>query len=440
MAGMLSKIDKFFSYDIWHKHNLKGYKAKLYFYLRIIVISIRGYLEDRIGLRASALTFYTLLSVVPVLALLFGIAHGFGLKTVLINQLKRSLEGHEEIVDYVVEFANSMLQNTQGGWLAGIGIIVLFWSVIKVLWNIELSFNFIWQVKKQRNYIRMITDYLAIIILGPILVILAGSISIFITKEVSQLSSEVSVLESFSTFIVILLNLSPYIIIWILLTLLYMVMPFTNVKFKSAFIAALIAGTSFQLVQWAYIHFQIGVSGYNAVYGSFAAFPMLLVFLQISWTIVLVGAKLSFAYQNVGNFEFEKDIQAMSYFNKQLACISALHFIVKTFESGDKPKSIADIVQKFDAPYNLIRYIVDTLSECNLIAETEMEDRVVYLPTSDIHKLKLSDVIIKLNDHGPQYIPFNDRKIVPQLRKKMQNIHEELNLSENNILIMDLKS
>ena len=156
MSSIIAKIEKYFSYDIWHvsNHKLKKKKGIVIFYLRVISLSIRGYVEDRIGIRASALTFFTLLSVVPVLAMGIAIAQGFGIKEILIEQLKMSLEGHEEVFDYVVAFADSMLKNTKGGWIAGIGTVVLLWSVIKVLWNIENSFNFIWQVKKQRSYIR----------------------------------------------------------------------------------------------------------------------------------------------------------------------------------------------------------------------------------------------------------------------------------------------
>ena len=440
MSSLIAKIEKYFSYDIWHvsNHKLKKKKGIVIFYLRVISLSIRGYVEDRIGIRASALTFFTLLSVVPVLAMGIAIAQGFGIKEILIEQLKMSLEGHEEVFDYVVAFADSMLKNTKGGCIGGIGTVVLLWSVIKVLWNIENSFNFIWQVKKQRSYIRKLSDYLSIIIVAPILVVLAGSISIFISTQISKLSTEVTIMESFSPFIVILLKVSPFVIIWILLTLLYMVMPNTVVKFKSAFIASVIAGSTFQLVQWGYIHFQVGVSQYNAIYGSFAAFPLFLVFLQISWLIVLFGAEISYAYQNVSDYEFEKDIKSLSFYNRRLACISVLYVIVKSLEKGEKPRTIPDIVERFGAPFKLVSYVLETLVACELIAETEMEHGVVYLPTSDIYKLDLYFVITKLNDLGTSNIPFDENHLVSGINKKLQNIRKELKLSKHNVLIKDL--
>lgn len=440
MLNLAIKIQRFFEYDIWHvsRQNLSKQKSKLIFYLRVLVLSIRGYVEDRVGIRASALTFFTLLSVVPALAMGFGIAQGFGVKVILQNQLKDSLEDHEEVFNYILNFANSMLDNTKGGWLAGIGIVVLLWSVIKVIWNIESSFNHIWQVKKPRKFIRKLSDYLSLIVVAPIMMVLSGSISIYISTQLKRLSSESHLVESIGPAIIFLLNLSPFILIWTLLTLLYMVMPNTNVRFKSAFIAAIIAGSVFQLVQWGYIHFQIGVSQYNAVYGSFAAFPLFLIFLQIAWLIVLFGAEISYSHQNVGNYEYEKDIKNLSSYNIRLACLAVLHSIVKAFEKGEKAKSVSCIVENFGAPLKLVKQVTEKLIASGLIAETEIDNQIVYLPSSDIHKMDLSYVLTKLSDFGSGNIPFDKNEPIGNFNKKLQQLRKELKASKQNVLIKDV--
>jgi membrane protein len=440
MLNLAIKIQRFFEYDIWHmsKKNLSKNKSILIFYLRVLVLSIRGYVEDQVGIRASALTFFTLLSVIPTLAMGFGIAQGFGARIILQNQLKNSLEGHEEVYNYIITFTNSMLENTKGGWLAGIGIVVLLWSVIKVIWNIESSFNHIWQVTKPRKFIRKLSDYLSLIVVAPIVVVLSGSISIFILTTLRKLSNESEVVESIGPAIVFLLNLTPFILIWSLLTLLYMVMPNTNVKFKSAFIAAVIAGSVFQLVQWGYIHFQVGVSKYNAIYGSFAAFPLLLVFLQIAWLIVLFGAEISYSHQNVNNYEYEKDIKNLSSHNTRLACLAVLHAIVIAFEKGEQAKSVDSMAIQFGAPFNLVRRITDKLVESGLIAETEIDNRGVFLPSSDIHKMDLSLVLTKLSDYGSGTIPFDKSESVRSFNKKIQQLRKELKSSSHNVLIKDI--
>ncbi len=440
MLNLAIKIQRFFEYDIWHisRQNLSKRKSKLVFYLRVLVLSIRGYLEDRVGIRASALTFFTLLSVIPTLAMGFGIAQGFGVKKILQNQLKDSLEGHEEVFNYIISFADSMLENTRGGWLAGIGIVLLLWSVIKVIWNIENSFNHIWQVKKPRKFIRKLSDYLSLIVLAPIMLVLSGSISIFISTQLKKISGENLVFDSIGPAIVFLINLSPFILIWILLTLLYMVMPNTNVRFKSAFIAAVIAGSVFQLVQWGYIHFQVGVSQYNAIYGSFAAFPLFLIFLQIAWLIVLFGAEISYAHQNVSSYEYEKDIKNLSSYNTRLACLSVLQAIVIAFEKGEKAKSVTCIVAQFGAPIKLVKQVVDELVESGLIAASEIDNQVVYLPSYDIHKMDLSYTLTKLSDFGSGAIPFEKNEPAKRFNKKLQLLRKELKSSKQNILIKDI--
>lgn len=440
MLNLANKIQLFFEYDIWHvsKEKLSKRKAALIFYLRVLVLSVRGYVEDLVGIRASALTFFTLLSVVPVLALGFGIAQGFGVKVILQNQLKESLEGHEEVFDYIITFADSMLDNTRGGWMAGIGIVVLLWSVIKVLWNIEISFNHIWQIKKQRTFIRKLSDYLSIIVIAPIMIVLSGSISIYISTTLKRLSSQSEMVESIGPAIIFLLNLSPFVIIWILLTLLYMVMPNTIVKFKSAFVAAVIAGSVFQFVQWGYIHFQVGVSQYNAVYGSFAAFPLFLIFLQIAWLIVLFGAEISYSHQNVRNYEYEKDIKSLSAYNTRLACLAVLHSIVKAFEKGEKAKSVDCFVEQLEMPLKLAKQVTSKLVECDLIAESDIDNKLVYLPSIDIHKMDISYVLSKLSDFGSGNIPIEKKDPVSSFNKKLQQLRKELKSSDQNVLIKDV--
>ena len=215
-------------------------------------------------------------------------------------------------------------------------------------------------------------------------------------------------------------------------------MPNTTVKFKSAFVAAIIAGSVFQLVQWGYIHFQIGVSEYNAIYGSFAAFPLFLIFLQTAWLIVLFGAEISYSHQNVSIYEFEKDIKNLSNYNKKLVCLSVLHAIVKAFENGEKPKSVNCIVEEFGAPVKLVDKSIQILLQGGLIAETEIDNICTYLPASDIYKMDLSLVMMKIGDSGLGNLPLDRKGIVGRFNKKLQILRKELKTSEHNVLIKDI--
>ena len=317
---MISRIIDFLKNDIW-QIRLKSYprpKSFLIRQLRIIVLAVRGFNEDKCKFRASALTFYSLLSIVPVIAMFFGIAKGFGLQQRVQNLIKTRLLGQEEITEKIIAFSNSLLENTSGGFIAGIGVALLFWMIIKVLSNVESSFNEIWGVKKSRSIGRKFSDYLSIMLVCPILLVMAGSLNVAINSQLQLITQKFTILNAIGPLVFVLLKLLPYCSVWITFTFIFIFIPNTKVKLKSALIAGIIAGTIFQLTQWVYIVFQIGVAKYGAIYGSFAALPLFLFWLQISWLIVLFGAELSFAHQNVETYEFEKDCLSVSLSFKKL--------------------------------------------------------------------------------------------------------------------------
>jgi len=288
---MMSKIINFIKVEIWRIRlkDLSRRKSFLIKQLRVILLALRGFNEDKCQLRASALTYYSLLSIVPVLAMGFGIAKGFGFDKLLEAQLLGSFAGQEAIIEQVIGFARSLLDNTRGGVVAGAGVAILFWTVIKVLGNIERSFNDIWGIKQARKFGRKFSDYLSVMLICPILIIVSSSITVFITTQVQLITEKMLLLGAISPLISFILKLLPYSMIWILFTFIYIFMPNTKVSFKSGLLAGILAGSIYEIIQWVYITFQVGVVKYNAIYGSFAALPMFLVWLQLSWLIVLFG-------------------------------------------------------------------------------------------------------------------------------------------------------
>ncbi|MBU8893797.1 MAG: YihY/virulence factor BrkB family protein [Bacteroidales bacterium] len=400
---MFQKVLDFLQKDIWRisVRNMPKYKVVLIKQLRVLLLAFRGYNEDKVSLRSSALTFYSMLSVVPVVAMGFGIAKGFGFDKHLQQQLMENLSGQQEVLDWVIKFANRFLDNTKGGIIAGIGIVVLFWSVMKVLSNIESSFNAIWQIRKPRVWFRKFSDYLSMMLIAPILIILSTSSNVFITTQITRITSEVALLGMISPLISFFLKLIPYVLFWLVLTIVYMVMPNTKVKFKSAFVAGIISGTIFVFVQWAYIHFQVGVSKYNAIYGSFAALPMFLIWLQMSWLIVLFGAEISFAVQNVEKYEFEPDTHNLSPFSWRVLTLMVVHLLVKNFNTGEKAMTAAEVSKKLEIPIRSVRDIIYNLVDSNIISEinTQYEKENAYQPAQDINNLTISYVLNAI-DHG----------------------------------------
>ena len=261
---------------------------------RILASTIKGFLGDQCFLHASSLTFYTLLSLVPIMAIAFGLGKGFGFEKNLENDLLERFQEHKEVVNYVMEFAHSLLEQAEGGIIAGIGAVLLFVFVFSLFWTIESSMNAIWKVKEFRNPFRMVTDYLAMMIICPFFFAIAGSSTVFLTAQMHQVIENHVVLEKASPFLFLFYRGVTLLMIWVLFSCLYIIMPNTGVRAKYGVLAGVIAGTLYYAIQSVIIQFQIGVSQYNAIYGSFAALPLFLFWLQLSWISVLLGAELAY--------------------------------------------------------------------------------------------------------------------------------------------------
>ncbi len=412
--------------------------------IRILVLAFKGFTEDKVQLRASALTFNTLLSIVPIAALAFGVAKGFGFEKKLENEIMSSFEGHQEVMNYILILARGFLQNTKGGIIAIIGLAILFWSVMQVLSHIEKSFNHIWQIKKSRHWGRKFSDYLSIMIFGPILLIAAGTVNVYISTTVittvDEISDKVVVVQSIEPMIAFLLKFTPFVIMWLVLTLLYLIMPNTKVKFRSALVAGIIAGTMFQITQFMYIHFQVGVTKYNAIYGSFAAFPLFIIWLQISWLVVLLGAEISFANQNVQKYEFEYESLKVSQYHKRILTFLILSTIVKRFVSGDPPLSAVELSKIMQTPVRLSREILYNLNQADLVTEINVEAprARLYQPAIDPSKLNIHFVLSKIDNLGSDDVPVMKNDEYKKIEGLISEFGEKLRRSSVNILVKDI--
>jgi len=442
LRDLISNFFSFIRVDIWRIRldDLPFGKSFLIKQLRIIILAIRGYDEDRCMLRASSLTFYTLLSIVPVAAMFFGVAKGFGFERRLQEELFSRFAGQEEVLNQVISFSNSLLEQTQGGIIAGIGVLVLFWSVLKVLGHIEMALNDIWGIKESRTWGRKFSDYLSIMLISPIMVLLSGSATVFIKTQVTQITQKVELLGAVSPLIFFLLKFTPYVLIWALFTILYIIMPNTKVNFKAGLVGGVVAGTLYQIAQWAYISFQIGAAKYNAIYGSFAALPLFLMWLQISWWIVLFGAELSFANQNVDTYEYEPDCLKVSLGFKKLVALQIAHLLIKKFENGDRPLTDSQISAQLEMPIRLVHNILFDLVESGLVSEikTQADKEFAYQPARDIHQLTIKYILEALDQSGTDTIPVAKTDDYRSLSDALKNFSDAMESSPANKLLKDI--
>jgi membrane protein len=439
---MFVKTIRFIKIDIW-RVRLKGLpfiKALIIRLLRIILLTIRKFHEDKCLLRASALTFYSLLSIGPVAALALGIAKGFGFETLLEKQLFNKFPGQEEVLLQIIDYAGKLIENTKGSMIAGFGVAVLFWSVLKVLGHIERSFNDIWGIRKSRALKRKISNYLAFMLITPILLLMSSSLPVFITTQIAVITEKVGLIKMFSPFIFSSLKLLPYFLLWALFTFIYLLMPNTKVNFRSGLLAGVVAGTIYQLAQVGYIYLQVAIAKNNPVYASLVALPLLLIWLQASWAIILIGAEVSFAHQNVDMYEFEPDYLKISSHFKKLLSLQIAHLLISNFSKGDKPLTAAQISHTLEIPVRVVRWILDDLVDCKILSDMKTDEyaEFTYQPAIDINILTIQYIINALDKKGVSHIPVAHTEELEVLSVALKELGDIIENSPTNKLLKDI--
>lgn len=406
---MTFSISNFIKEDIWTipDNNLTMLKRSGINVLKIILLSVKGFGRDLCPLRASALTLYTLLSIVPVIALLFGIAKGFGFEEKLEQQLLEQASDQDTMMIQLIEFSENMLSSTKGGVVAGIGIVVLFWTVIKVIGNIEESFNHIWKIQNNRAMARKLSDYLSLMMFAPVLLIMASSLTVFVKTQIAWLVEVIRLPEFGTKLVVYAMSFSPLVIMSLLFTFIFVFMPNQKINLKAGFIAGVVTGVLYQLVQWTYLTLQIGASSYNAIYGSFAALPLFIIWLQMGWIVVLLGCEISFYIQNYDSYKHNEKFSDLSFSLKKNIALQVCHNIVMRFSNGEEAPNAEQIAKELVLPISVIQKSLAALKDSNLIVELNVleNEEIIYQPSRDINSLTISAVINALETSGRNSVP-----------------------------------
>jgi membrane protein len=401
--------------------------------LRVIALASKGFYEDNCLVSATALTFYTLFSIVPILSLIFAIAQGFGYEKTLQEDILAKYPEYRDILTNAFVYANSMLSTTKGGVIAGFGIVLLLWSVMKLLISIENSFNYIWEVRRGRSWVRKTTDYLTIMMVGPLLLIVSGGITVALQNEIGNLH----LLGVAGT---ILINLLAYSLVGIAFAFLFYVMPNTGVNIRSAISAAIISTILFELLGWGYIKFQVGANRMNAIYGGFAALPLFLIWVQYSWYIVLYGAELAYAHQYVDHYELEEDIQNLSMRYKKVISLMIANLVAKRFHNGEKALGVTGISEALDFPSRLTKNIVNQFVETGIFVEvrTDVDKELVYQPGVTESKFTVQYIIDTLERKGVNDLPINDSNELKRIHELMHDMDKLLDTQPGHLLVKDI--
>ena len=439
---MFPKITDFIQSHIWELplDQLPRWQSPLIKQVRVLILAFKGFNRDKCQLRAAALTFYSILSLIPILAMVFGIAKGFGFEHTLELLLQEKIASRDMVaqegLDWIISKAKLLLESTRGSLIAGVGLIVLMWAATRVLRHIEAALNDIWEIKNSRPWIRNFTDLLSIMVIAPILFILAQSTTVFITAIIQDLSKGMKLLGH----LFLLIKLVPFGLIWLLFTMIYVVVPNTKVNFKSALVAGVIVGTIFQLSQWIFFKSQMGISKYNAIYGSFAFLPLLLIWIQTAWLILLLGAEIAFANQHINRYEFALGSQEVKPSFKKLVTLLITNLLVRNFVEAKSSLTAEEISATLHAPVRLVRQCITDLMNSKIINEVGKKNSqdTSYQPARSVENLSVSFVLKAIDEHGLEDIHIHESGESKRLSQTLEALNQEIERSPSNILLKDI--
>ena len=439
MPQRVDRIIQFFQTDIW-RINQGDMSPVKYLFLEILkklILAVRFFTAKRAMQKASALTYSTLLAIVPITAVVFAIARGFGYNKYIEVWFREAFESQPQVADVIIGFVNSYLVHTKSGVFLGIGLIFMLYTVLMLVSNIEDAFNEIWQVKKPRSIFRTFTDYLAMFFLFPIIIVITSGISIFMA----------TIADSMPDFLLLgpamrfLIDLIPYTLMSGMFIALYIFMPNTHVKPINAIVPGILSGFAMQGLQIFYIHSQMFLSSYNAIYGSFAALPLFMLWLQISWTICLFGAELSYTNQNLDYYDYDANTGEISHRYQILLNALLLSRICKRFANGQKPLTALELSKQTTIPIRIVNDLLYQQMQAGLVIEISSDEKgetSCFMPAEDIKNITLGAMIDRMESYGQWKIDLDVSELFSEQWGRAMELRSTYLRDARQILVQDL--
>ncbi len=399
---------------------------------RLLFYTARGLVEHGTLVRSAALTFYTLMSIVPVAAVIFAVVKGFGLTETLLDNLYGIFPQHPEVIEYLIGFAERALARTQGGVVAVVALVTLFWAVIRAFASIESAFNNIWEVKTARSLTRQYSAYITIVVVVPLLWAATRALGLYVDAQLGLGSSAWSFVVS---------KCAVLVMTWLIFAVLYTAIPNTKVRFRSALTAGVVAGTLFMLFQWGYVYLQRWMTSYNAIYGSFAALPLFLIWMQTSWQILLFGGELSFAYQNVARFAVERESLRISYDRRRRAMLAVMVVAARRFCAAQGSTGPEEIRGQLGLAPPLVNDLLYELAKAGMLAPVASEDaehEVRFVPARDLTSLTLCDVIDAVETQGDATFAPSRAPEIGRVNEEWSRIAAAAHAAPGNVRLIDL--
>ncbi len=408
-------------------------RKKVMVLLNWVRLVVDGFLKNHCMLRASALTYTTILSLVPFLAVAFSIAKGFEFHgTKFIHNFLLKATGNLTVTDKII----NTIGNANVGSLGAIGAVALFITVISLYGNIEKSFNAIWGVKKGRTIGRKFTDYLSVTVVAPVLMITAITLTTVVSTKIANIPIIQQILSIF--FVKFLFKLVPYLFVGFVFSFMYIFLTNTTVRLKYALYGGIIMGIVWQIAQWGFIKFNVAAARSTALYREFAPLFIFFLWIYISWVIVLIGAVMCFAFQNFRTFQKEAGALKISNDEKQKLAVKILILLTKNFDSDSDPLTNEEISGKLNIPVKLVNEVLFILEKSKVVIEIEKAGGEYYTLIKPPERIYVNNIIEYMNQYREEAIKMPADKEYRYIETLFEKLKIEAEKSRLNMNLKDI--
>jgi membrane protein len=383
------------------------------FIARVLHMLVRELLGGQLNLRAMSLVYTTLLSLVPLLAVSLTVLKGFGVHNQIEPMLYNFLKPLGPEGTMVAEKVVSFVDNVEVGVLGSVGMVLLIYTVVALLQKMEKAFNYVWQVERLRPILRRVSSYLGVVLVGPVLIFAAAVLS-------SDIVQRLVAIRSFNVLLLSAGDLIPYVLVCLAFTFIYLFMPNARVRLGAALVGGVIAGVLWNITGWGFSVFIASSSKYAAIYSSSAIFILLLIWLYMSWMILLVGSQISFFVQYPKYMTLNRERLVLSNRLRERMSLQIMYLVACNFHHDRPPWNAEALVERLDLPRESVQRVIAILVGFGYLAEIAGADPPVYLPAHALDAMRLADLLTNirrasenrfLNNQQLKSVPVVDRII-----------------------------
>ncbi len=435
---MLKKFQDRFAYEVWHQdvHKMSRSRRILVFWVRMFHVLGQDIIGGELNLRAMSLVYTSILSLVPLLAFSFAVLKGFGvqekMQPLLVGLFAPLGPKAPELAGKVVDFVD----HVKAGVLGTLGLLLLLYTVISLVRKVEAAFNHVWRVREPRTFVEGFGHYLSVIMIGPLL--LVGALGLTATVSSPAAVDHIVGASAGGVLFVAAAKLLPYVMVIAAFTFIYMFVPHTYVQFKAAVAGASAAGIAWELAGWLFATLAVTSTRLAAIYSGFAILIMFMIWLYVSWLIVLLGSQVAFYMQNPELVRHGLRRNEVGGRTMERVAIHVMYLIGRAYHESHTPWSREQLSRRLHLPTDIVLDVLDRLRHRGLIMMVSGRIRR-YVPATDMANITLKDIVMAVRQN-PAHTGDADRHIrsIPQAEGVVQAIDQAVLIAVGNRTLKDL--